>query len=515
MGKNGISAADLRDGAKLADTLIRGKAPAKKGPRELPGLPTVPAWHDGLAPPGLRGWILDIAHRMQCPPEFPAVGAIVGAASAIGCELVIRPKEHDDWQVAPNLWGMLIGRPSAMKSPPLTEVLRPLTALQLKEAMEHEAREFDREIAKARKKSIRAKLDKAARAGKELDSFRQEYAECEAELAELERQRRYVVNDSTTEKLGELLSQSKRGLLLYRDELSGWLRTLDKQGHENDRSFYLEAWTGTGSYCYDRVLRGTIAIERCCMSVVGTVQPSVLQSYLRAALDGTSRDDGLVQRCQMMVYPDPPRQWRNVDQLPSLDARRVARATLERLANSSAADFGASVASYGFPFLRFDRPAQTVFNDWRHELENRLRQTEEHPAIEAHLLKYASLMPSLALVFHLLEDEAGGPVSHSAAKLAVYWCNFLEAHARRVYAAVSMPDIDAAKRILAKLRNGKLSPTFTERDVYLSGWTGLTEVETVKAATELLEHYGWLNRTTVKTGGRPKEVLKAHTEATP
>jgi putative DNA primase/helicase len=35
--------------------------------------------------------------------------------------------------------------------------------------------------------------------------------------------------------------------LLYRDELIGFLRTLDREGHENDCAFYCEAWNGTGS----------------------------------------------------------------------------------------------------------------------------------------------------------------------------------------------------------------------------------------------------------------------------
>ncbi len=61
-------------------------------------------------------------------------------------------------------------------------------------------------------------------------------------------EKRYIVNDGTVEKLGELLNHNPRGLLLVRDELVGLLRTLDKQGHENDRAFYLESWAGAGAF---------------------------------------------------------------------------------------------------------------------------------------------------------------------------------------------------------------------------------------------------------------------------
>ena len=63
--------------------------------------------------------------------------------------------------------------------------------------------------------------------------------------------KRYLVNDTTVEKLGELLNHNPNGLLLFRDELSGFLHMMDRPGHENDRAFYCEAWNGTGAYTYE------------------------------------------------------------------------------------------------------------------------------------------------------------------------------------------------------------------------------------------------------------------------
>ena len=42
-----------------------------------------------------------------------------------------------------------------------------------------------------------------------------------------------MVNDSTVEKLGELLNENPNGLLVFRDELTGFLRQLDRDGHES------------------------------------------------------------------------------------------------------------------------------------------------------------------------------------------------------------------------------------------------------------------------------------------
>jgi hypothetical protein len=54
--------------------------------------------------------------------------------------------------------------------------------------------------------------------------------------------RRFKTNDSTIEKLGELLRENPAGILVSRDELVGLIATWDREGREGDRTFFLEAW---------------------------------------------------------------------------------------------------------------------------------------------------------------------------------------------------------------------------------------------------------------------------------
>ncbi len=64
-------------------------------------------------------------------------------------------------------------------------------------------------------------------------------------------------------------------------------------------------------------------------------------------------------------------------------------------------------------------------------------------------------MPSLTLIGHLIDGGAGGPpgpVSRAAAARAVAWCEYLQGHARRLYASVT----DQA-RVAAALLAGVLS----------------------------------------------------------
>ena len=108
--------------------------------------------------------------------------------------------------------------------------------------------------------------------------------------------------------------------------------------------------------------------------------------------------------------------------------------------------------------MRFTDEAQEVFDRWRDELETRLRTEELPPALESHLAKYRSLMPSLALIFHLIEyvdgTAEGGAVGLRPALQAAAWCEYLETHAARLYSSAENPAMEGARTLLDRIRKG-------------------------------------------------------------
>ena len=155
---------------------------------------------------------------------------------------------------------------------------------------------------------------------------------------------------------------------------------------------------------------------------------------MNQATQGEKGDDGLLQRFQLLVWPDPPASWRNVDRWPDTEAKNRAYEVFKRLDALDPEDFGAGGHDEeGIPAVRFTDEAQEVFDKWRDELEVRLRSEELPPALESHLAKYRSLMPSLALIFHLIEyvdgTAEGGAVGLRPTLQAAAWCEYLETHA--------------------------------------------------------------------------------------
>jgi len=102
---------------------------------------------------------------------------------------------------------------------------------------------------------------------------------CHEEVAPQEpKRKRHKTQDVTIEKLGELFMENPQGLLLYRDELPGWLYSFEKNGHENDREFYLECWGGKGDYDVDRIGRGLFQFLRFVCPFLGLYSRGLYQN---------------------------------------------------------------------------------------------------------------------------------------------------------------------------------------------------------------------------------------------
>jgi len=476
-------------------------------PEELPSpLPAVPTFDSKMLPASVREWCLDSAEGLQVPLDFVAVPAMVALAGAIGRSVGIAMKRHDHWHELPILWGCVIGRPSSGKSPALGPARRMLERLASQERTAHEAAMREHEgrnmIADATRANAKRTIQKALAKG-DLRA-----AESAADAAwfdeELPTEPRLVVNDTTVEKLGELLNKNPRGLVQLRDELSGWLVNIDREGREGEREFWLECWNGSGSFTVDRIGRGTIRIEACAMCILGGMQPGKLAEYVHGAIRGGFSDDGLIQRFQLAVYPDLSANWsytdRGVD--PASEAR--AWATFQRLRALDLDTIGAErVDGIEVPFLRFSDEAQNLLIQWTTDLMHRLRSGEEPVWMESHLSKFRSLAGRLALVLHLA-DDGKGPVLIDTLATALQWCKYLEGHARRVYAPAIDNGLTAAHLILKK-RN-KLGEKFTARDVQRHAWAGLSDRDMIAKGLELLVEYNHLAESTERTVGRPSVV---------
>ena len=198
-------------------------------------------------PAALAPWVDDIANRLQCPPDYVAVAAMTALGSVIGRRIGIKPQNKTDWLEVPNVWGLFIGRPGWLKSPAMGEALKPIHRLEAEAAKENqtaqEAYLTGLSAFKLRKEvAISLKKKEMKKNVVDLGNFKKlaEEAAAEIDLSEPEEPipLRYRTNDTSYEKLGELLIANPAGILIERDELIAVLTHLDRDDQAPARGFY-------------------------------------------------------------------------------------------------------------------------------------------------------------------------------------------------------------------------------------------------------------------------------------
>jgi putative DNA primase/helicase len=159
----------------------------------------------------------------------------------------------------------------------------------------------------------------------------------------------------------------------------------------------------------------------------------------------------------------------------------------------------------GCSYLRFTPEAADVFAQWLAKLTAKLRNACFEPSIEAHFAKYPSLIPSLALIFHLAEKPEGGLVGIESLEMALKWAEYLGSHAAKIYKSSCTPMNKAAHDLSEKIMKGEVTSSFTARDIYVKNWQGLDK-QSVQQGIDALIGLNWIREVKVgpgPRGGRP------------
>jgi hypothetical protein len=183
------------------------------------------AWEFPLdaLPPTTRLFVREGAKSIGCPVDYIGAGVLAALSGAIGDTRCVQIKS--DWKESAALYLMIIGAPSAKKSPAMKLALTPVRRRQTELRQQHDA-------AMERYKQDHKEWKEASKEGPVT------YAEPQKPAFG-----RSWVDDTTVERLAGILDENPRGVLLTKDELSGWLRAMDqyKGGKGSDRQFFLSA----------------------------------------------------------------------------------------------------------------------------------------------------------------------------------------------------------------------------------------------------------------------------------
>jgi len=249
--------------------------------QDLADLPDPEEFPVSALPLTIRQFIREAAASLGCPVDYIGLSTLAALSAAIGDTRRIIMKR--DWTESAAIFGMIVGGPASKKTPAMNVTLRPVRERQMALKTEYERQKEEYKVACANYEN--AKKDDPGLVPKpDKPTLGRTYAD-----------------DTTVERLADILNENSRGVLIIKDELSGWLGSMNqyKQGGKGaDRQFWLSAHTNQPVAVDRKSLEEPLIVARPFVSIVGGIQPEVLPDF------GKDRGDGLIDRF-IPVYPKP------------------------------------------------------------------------------------------------------------------------------------------------------------------------------------------------------------------
>lgn len=462
-----------------------------------------------FAPQPFQRLLQDLSSGTPAPLDFVLSASLTAAGAVLGNRVWLNLKRRGRWLEAPNAWGMLVGGPSSRKSPSAKPIRQFLSNLERDRRPDFDAKmAVYRSELIAHEQMVSGIRTAAIAAVKKTPGQPPTLPPTPAE-PQKPTSARYVTSDSSYEALGVLCRDNPSGILVFQDELSGFLGEMAKPERQAAKGFMLAGWHGAEAYTFDRVGRGSIVLDRYAVSVFGGIQPALLERLLIGGARSGDGADGMAQRFGLTVWPDT-QSGSFVDQAYDEAAQAEAEGAFRFLADLDPVSVGAEYRRPGDPpSFDLDDDAYALFKAWCESWQLPLvDETNELDAYRQHVAKLPKVVATIAILIHVLEgggSHVAGPTMLRATDATKYFAS----HARRIYSAVSRSGYEPARALARRISAGDIAGSFTARDAVRWGWAGIDTPQSARAALDVLEGAGWLTcneKPAGSAGGRPTLV---------
>ncbi len=333
-----------------------------------------------LLPKPLRLFAVEGAKATGVDCVMYVMPMLAVCAAAIGTTRRLQIKRT--WKEPAILWLATVARSGQVKSPPFDDAIQPLEKRDSRALLDHED-------ALLNHKADVARWEVASKEWKNRGSGEPPLKPEKPEPPRL------ITTDATTEAIALLLSHNPRGLLLARDELSGWFGSHNayRGGHGSDVPYWLQMHRGKSLTIDRKTDKKLIHCDHAAVSICGTIQPRIL----RRVLTQEHFEAGLAARLLLAMPPGRPKRW--TDSELSEDAELVYDHIIGRLLSlQHNTGHDGAVIPADIQFTSEARQAFIGFYD-RHGLR---QDTTQEDDLAAAFAKLEAVAARLALIFHCI-----------------------------------------------------------------------------------------------------------------
>jgi hypothetical protein len=311
-------------------------------------------------PKFIQQYIEDLNQSLNFHKDFLSAAVIFSVATIMGNRYKLRVKSG--WDAAPIFWFACVGFPGTIKTHPIKTMVRPIIKLD-KESKAI----YDEEI---------KHYDDQAKPRQTKPKFKQ-----------------ILISDYTIEALHQVHNINTRGLGLYKDELNGFLKDMNKYRKGSDLEFWLESFNN-GSYIVNRVTREPVLIDDICINIIGTIQHEVLTDVI-----GEYSGNGFIDR---FLFTSPESQ---VFELNENEADEALAELWERFIQNSN-----KLCRYfdhnNTEIIRMDKSAFKKYQEIDAKFVEIQRDQDKESAIKNYISKMKTYVPRFALVLAVINNTS-------------------------------------------------------------------------------------------------------------
>jgi hypothetical protein len=227
-----------------------------------------------IFPEKVQSYMLQSANTLGLSIDYMGSSFLWVLSVIIGNSLRMQVKQG--WYEVASLWIAVVGKPGIGKTPSINQIIFPLREMNIREQ-----KEYARKYAKYREYEA-------------MDKKQKEYAE----YVEKPVSKQFLVGDITLEALIDLHEQNPNSVGVFKDELAGWFKDMNKYRQGSDLEFWLSSWSGT-SISLNRKTSKSAFVDKPMIPVLGGIQPSVFDEFTT----GENKENGFVDRI-LISYPE-------------------------------------------------------------------------------------------------------------------------------------------------------------------------------------------------------------------
>ena len=227
-----------------------------------------------IFPDSIQNYIMQCNKTLDSSIDYMGCAFMWMSSVIIGNALEIQTKVG--WKETVNIWISIVGKAGLGKTPSINNIIFPL--------MKHNNREVKNFIKQNEKYLHYISLDKDER---KL-----------TEIIKKPAKTQFIVNDITLEALVDLHEESENAIGVFKDELAGWFKDMNKYRAGSDLEFWLSSWSGKAVSLNRKTAKSSF-VEKPLIPVLGGIQPSILNIFYTEE----NKDNGFIDR-MLLCYPD-------------------------------------------------------------------------------------------------------------------------------------------------------------------------------------------------------------------